>query len=149
MEDNKQKIYEEIKEILEKNKDAEKGFSKAAENARDIRLKNYFLQRSKDRMMFNQKLFAEIRIGYPKMDIEGSFAGTIHRVWMDAKALFAMDDDESMLEEAIRGDNAAIKEYNEVLDYKELPVGIRHLLNEQRDTIQTGVRNNSKMEDLN
>jgi uncharacterized protein (TIGR02284 family) len=148
MEKENEKIYTEIREILEKNRDAQKGFAKAAENAKDVALKEYFEKKSKDRKGFNEKLLTEIRAGYPQIKVEGSFAGTIHRAWMDVKALFAADDDESMLEEALRGDKAAIEEYNEVLDYKALPIGLRHLLNEQRETIRTDVRNNATLEDL-
>jgi uncharacterized protein (TIGR02284 family) len=148
MENNDENVYQEIREILEKNKDAQKGFSKAAENSEHPKLKAYFLKKSGDREKFNQKLISEIHTGYPKMDVDGSFAGSIHRVWMDVKLLLSSDNDEAILEEAIRGDKAAIAEYDEVLDYKTLPVGIRHLLSEQRVMIQTDVRNNSTLEDL-
>jgi len=148
MENNNEKIYKEIREILEKNRDAQKGFSKAAENAKDIALQEYFRTKANDRKSFNEKLLAEIRTGYPTMKVEGSFAGTIHRAWMDVKSLFSADNDESMLEEAIRGDKAAIDEYNDVLEYKSLPVELSHLLNEQREKIRMDVRNNSTLEDL-
>lgn len=148
MENNNGKIYDEIREILEKNRDAQKGFAKAAENAKDVALKQYFERKSSDRKGFNEKLLGEMRTGYPDMEVDGSFTGTVHRAWMDIKSLFSADEDESMLEESIRGDKAAIDEYDDVLEYKNLPEGLRHLLNGQREKIRTDVRNNATLEDL-
>lgn len=148
MEKSKQEIYEEIEEILEKNRDAEKGFAKAADNAKSAVLKTYFKRKSNDRRDFNSKLIAEIRTAYTDFDVDGTFTGTVHRAWMDVKALFSSDNDESMLEESIRGDKAAIDEYDDVLEYSNLPVGLRTILNEQRVKIQMDVSNNKTLEDL-
>ena len=148
METTNENIYEEIREILEKNKDAEKGFAKAAENAENPGLKAYFRKKSSERQGFNTRLISEIQTAYTDFDAEGSFTGTIHRAWMDVKSLFSADDDESMLEESIRGDKAAIEEYDDVLDYKALPAGLRFLLNEQREKIQMDVAKNKRLEDL-
>lgn len=141
-------MYDEIREILKKNRDAEKGFEKGAENAEAQILKQYFRKKAIDRKGYNERLLQEMRTAYPDMEIGGSFQGTVHRVWMDVKALFSGDDDESMLEEAVRGDKAAIEEYEEVIKYPGLPVGLLHLLSEQLEMIRTDVRNNSTMEDL-
>ncbi len=148
MENETEKIYGEIREILEKNRDAQKGFAKAAENASGNALREHFRKKSEDRKGFNEQLLAEVRTGYPNMDVEGSFTGNLHRAWMDVRALFSADDDESMLEESLRGDRAAIEEYDEVLEYRALPVGLHHLLSEQREKIRTDVRNNATLEDL-
>lgn len=148
METTNEKIFKEIKKILEKNRDAEKGFAKAAEKAEGTALKSYFTKKSNDRRAFNAKLVGEIQTAYSNFDANGSFAGNIHRAWMDVKALFSMDNDEAMLEEAIRGDKAAIDEYDDVLNYTHLPAGLRFLLSEQRQKIQMDVDNNSTLEDL-
>lgn len=148
MENDSEKIYKEIREILAKNKDAQKGFSSAAENTDNLRLQTYFRRKSYDREGFNDKLLEAIHAGYPNIKVEGSFTGTIHRVWMDMKTMFTADDDESLLNEAIRGDKAAVEEYDEVLNYKSLPIELRHLLNEQRESIIIDLRNNSTLEDI-
>ncbi|MGY8914582.1 MAG: ferritin-like domain-containing protein [Flavobacteriales bacterium] len=148
METSKKEIYSEIREILKKNRDAEKGFSKAAENAEDAALKAYFRKKSSERQEFNAKLLSEIQTAYTEFDATGSFTGTIHRTWMDVKSLFSADDDESMLEESIRGDKAAVDEYDDVLNYKNLPAGLRFLLNEQREKILMDIAKNKRLEDL-
>ncbi|MEJ1222536.1 ferritin-like domain-containing protein [Sediminicola sp. 1XM1-17] len=148
METTNDKVYKEIREILEKNRDAEKGYAKAADKAESAALKSYFRRKSTERRDFNAKLVGEIQTAYPDFDANGSFAGNIHRAWMDVKALFSMDNDEAMLEEAIRGDKAAIDEYDDVLDKYNLPTGLRFLLSEQRENIQMEVAQNKTLEDL-
>lgn len=148
METSNEKIYKEIREILEKNRDAEKGYAKAADKAESTDLKAYFTRKSNDRREFNAKLVRELQNSYTDFDPNGSFAGNIHRAWMDVKALFSMDNDEAMLEEAIRGDKAAIDEYDDVLDYANLPTGLRFLLSEQREKIEREVANIKTLEDI-
>lgn len=62
--------------------------------------------------------------------------------------MFSADDDESMLEESIRGDKAAIDEYRDVLEYNNLPIRIKVLLIQQLQKIEKDVRNNKSLQDL-
>ena len=148
METLNEKIYEEMREILEKNRDAEKGFAKAAENAKNLGLKTYFDKKSAERRAFNGQLISAIQTIYSDFDAEGSFTGTIHRVWMDMKAFISGDNDESMLEESIRGDKAAVEEYTEVLKDNTLPSSIRHLISEQLQKIKIDIAKNQQLEDF-
>ncbi len=148
MSKEKNEIFDEIKEILEKNEDAYKGYNKAAENAEGSSLRTYFQQKAVRRKEFNASLRREIKGAYSDFDVDGSFGGTIHRAWMDVKALFSADDDESMLEESITGDKAAIDEYNDVIEYELLPVGLKNLLISQRDQIQQDIAKNDSLESL-
>ncbi len=146
--DQNDKLYNEIREILEKNRDAQKGFEKASENADGIELRTYFQHKANKRREFNERLVSEILLTYEDFDRSGSFTGTIHRTWMDIKALFSADSDEWMLEESIRGDKASIEEYNDVLEYSYLPTGLRSLLAQQRDEIQKDISRNKSLESL-
>jgi hypothetical protein len=67
---------------------------------------------------------------------------------MDFKSMFAADDDEAMLEESIRGDKAAVDEYDDVLEEDSLPLGLRNLLLNQRTRIKTDLERNKSLEDL-
>lgn len=141
-------MLDELQEILEKNRDAVKGFNKAAENADTVVLSNYFKRKAAERQEFNKQLAAKIKESYQDFDENGSFSGTIHRAWMDVKALFSAENDEAMLEEAIRGDKAAIEEYDDVLEEDNVPVGLRNLLLAQRTKIMTDISTNRRLEDL-
>lgn len=148
MSKERDEIFDEIKEILEKNEDAQKGFDKAANNAESRELANYFTEKASRRRDFNNKLKREIKGAYSDYDENGSFTGSMHRAWMDVKDLFSADSDESMLQESITGDKAAIDEYNDVIKYENLPVGLKSLLTSQRDEIQRDISEHDSLESL-
>ncbi|HDZ14184.1 hypothetical protein LCGC14_0665980 [marine sediment metagenome] len=141
-------IFKEIKEILAKNEDAFKGYEKASENADSSTLTVYFKEKAAKRKEFNMNLRREIKGAYEDFDDSGSFGGTVHRAWMDIKNLFSADSDEAMLEESITGDKAAIEEYNDVIEYENLPLGLKNLLISQRDDIQMDVAENDTLESI-
>lgn len=144
----KNELLDELEEILEKNIDAERGYSKAAEKAENPALKRYFENKSRERREFNSDLKTQIKAAYSDFDEDGSFTGSIHRTWMDLKSIFSANDDEAMLEESIRGDKAAVEEYDDVLEEESLPVGLRNLLLNQRTKIKTDLERNKTLEDL-
>lgn len=144
-----EKLINQLQEILEKNRDAEKGYKKAAENAENLSLKAFFLDRSRARESFNAQLKREMILNYKNIDDDGSFTGTIHRVWMDVKALFSADNDEAMLEEAIRGEKASVEEYEEVLNHTDLPVNIATILRQQKMKVQEDLAKVTGMEHFN
>lgn len=141
-------IEDSINDIIQKNEDAIKGYEKAAENAKETGLKNYFLTKSKERRNFLVGLKATVPALETRDEIDGSATGAAHRTWMDVKAFFSADNDESMLEEAIRGDKAAVEEYNEVLADTDLPIETANIIREQRDWIVKNLDKIKRMEDV-
>lgn len=143
-----EKLVDQLEEILEKNRDAVKGYTKAAENATNGSLKAFFQDRARDRKTFNSDLKRELVANYDDIDDDGSFTGTIHRAWMDVKSFFSADDDESMLEEAIRGEKASVDEYEDVLEDSDLPPSIATMLRQQKMKIQEDLNRVKSMEDF-
>ena len=148
MEVTTENILKEIEEVLQKNKDAKKGFAKAADIVKDTSLRNYFQRKALSRKNFNDDLAREIKIAYPDLDIESSFKGSVHRAWMDIKSFFSANTDEAMLNEAVRGDQAAIDEYDDILDYPDLPIGLRSILLSQRAEIQKDIEESKMFEEV-
>ena len=141
-------ISNKLNDLLEKTYDAEKGFEKAAENTKHTFLQKYFERKSKERKDFGYELNKEIR-SFGERGIEsGSITGTAHRTWMDIKAMFSVDSDESMLQEAIRGEKAAAQEYKDVLNETSLPISTHTLLLKQQDAIESDLRTIKNLEDL-
>lgn len=143
-----EEIGNKLNAILAKTYDAEKGFKKAAENIENPSLKNYFNSKAEERYTFGHELKTEIRSYNQEVDKGGSVAGTAHRAWMDIKALFSLDDEESMLEEAIRGEKAAIDEYQEVINETSLPSSTRAVLEAQKNKIENGLKNIKTLENI-
>ena len=143
-----EEVGQKLNSLLEKTYDAEKGFQKAADNVDNIALKNFFTRKAQERYDFGHELKSEIRSFNQEVDKGGSLTGSAHRAWMDIKALFSTDDEESMLEEAIRGEKSAVSEYNEVLNETSLPASTKSLLASQKNKIESGLSQIRTLEDL-
>ena len=143
-----EEVGNKLNELLEKTYDAEKGFKKAAENTENPQLKAFFESKAKQRYDFGHELKTEIRSFGQKIDKGGSITGKAHRAWMDVKALFSLDNAESMLEEAIRGEKAAIEEYEDVLEDTSLPSTTATILRSQKEAIKNGLSNIKILEDV-
>lgn len=148
MSDYTENIGNRLNDLLEKTYDAEKGFKKAADNVEHSALKSYFNLKAQERYNFGHQLKSEIKSFNQDVDKGGSVTGSAHRAWMDIKSLFSSDDEESMLEEAIRGEKAAVEEYNEVLSETALPDSTKSLLQSQKSAIENGLSNIKTLEDL-
>ena len=124
--------------LLEKAYDAEKGFRKAAENVESSSIKNFFNEKAEERLKYRTELRKELLDNGCEINEEsGSIAGSLHRTWMDTKALFSSDNEESMLEEVRNGERAALDDYNDVLEDNLLPPTTENLLRQHRNEIQS------------
>lgn len=141
------KMGDKLNALLEKTYDAEKGYKKAAENVSNSGLKLYFKQKSEERSNFGRELKSELIAFGQEIDRGGSLKGDTHRAWMDIKSLFSSNDEEAMLKEAIRGEKAAIAEYNDVIS-DEMPLSTKNILESQRNTIESGLSTISGLKDL-
>ncbi|MFS4482251.1 ferritin-like domain-containing protein [Hyunsoonleella sp. 2307UL5-6] len=144
-----EKISGKLNDLLEKTYDAEKGFKKASENVNNQALKNYFTKKADERYNFGHDLKTEIKSFGENVDKGGSLTGSAHRTWMDIKGFITIDNEESMLEEAIRGEKAAINEYEDVIADNSVPESTRSLLISQKNQIENGLSRISTLENLN
>ena len=148
MSDYTKEVGSKLNELLERTYDAEKGFKKAAENTEHSALKSYFNQKAQERYDFGHELKSEIRSFGQEVEKGGSATGALHRTWMDVKSFFSADDEEAMLEEAIKGEKAAVEEYDEVLQETSLPTSTKNVLMAQRNKISSGLGKIRRLEDL-
>ena len=134
-----EKISNKLNELLVKNYDAEKGYLNAIDNIDNDRLKMFFKRRASERSEFAKELRTEI-LRYGEIpENSGSFKGAAHRNWMSLKSMFSSNNEEAILEEAIRGEEASLKIYNEILEDRNLPPTIDSLLTKQKTAIQASI----------
>ncbi|HBL80969.1 MAG TPA: hypothetical protein DDZ79_14150, partial [Aequorivita sp.] len=106
-EHNHDKLVDNLQELLEKNYDAEKGFTKAMKDAKNNNLKKFLQQQALQRNRFATELDQQIRNLNETPKESGSFTGDLHRTWIDIKSAIAGNTDEAVLEECIRGEKAS------------------------------------------
>ncbi|WP_316930047.1 ferritin-like domain-containing protein [Siansivirga zeaxanthinifaciens] len=129
-----EKISNKLNELLVKNYDAEKGYLNAIDNIDNDRLKMFFKRRASERSEFAKELRTEI-LRYGEIpENSGSFKGAAHRNWMSLKSMFSSNNEEAILEEAIRGEEASLEIYNEILEDRNLPPTIDSLLTKQKNS---------------
>lgn len=142
------KVGSRLNDLLEKNYDAEKGFKMASDNAKHAGLKSYFSNKAQERYNFGHQIKTELRNFGEEPDKGGSVTGAAHRTWMEVKSWFSADNDESMLEEAIRGEKASVEEYHDVLQETTLPASTKEILTTQKSKIEQGLSNIKRLEDI-
>jgi len=141
-------ISKKLNELLEKNYDAEKGYKLAAEKVKNERLKSFFSERAQERYDFGHELKSEIRNFGENPEKGSSLAGDAHRTWMNLKASLSNDKDESVLEEAIRGEKAAVEEYEDILKESEIPASTGNILMKQKNAIVASLNEVKSLENL-
>ena len=143
-----EEMSKKLNELLEKNYDAEKGYLNAADSVDNKRLKIFFKNRASERSEFAKNLRTEI-LSYGQIpEDDGSIKGAMHRNWMSLKSLFSSNDEEAILEEAIRGEKASIEEYNEILKDNEFAPSTEKLLDKQKIKIQSAINSLMVEEEL-
>ncbi|WP_412559806.1 ferritin-like domain-containing protein [Winogradskyella sp. MIT101101] len=143
-----EEISNKLNELLVKNYDAEKGYLNAIDNVDSDRLKMFFKRRASERSEFAKELRTEIlRYGEDPKD-SGSFKGTVHRNWMSLKSLFSSNNEEAILEEAIKGEKESLKSYNDLLEERNLPPSIDSLLIKHKNAIQAAINTEKVHEEM-
>lgn len=134
--------------IIEKNYDAEKGYKKAMQDAKNPALKGFLQQQAAQRSRFATAIDHQLRqLGETPKD-SGSVTGSLHRAWIDIKSSVAGNDDEAVLEEVIRGEKASVDEYQDVLQKHNLTPEISQELQSQLGDIQGTLNKVKRLEDI-
>ncbi len=147
-EHNHDKLVDNLQELLEKNYDAEKGFTKAMKDAKGSNLKKFLQQQAAQRSRFATELDQQIRNLNEEPKDSGSFTGDLHRTWIDIKSAIAGNTDEAVLEECIRGEKASWNEYEEKLKEQNFPPHISTVLQKQASEIHNTLNSVKTLEDL-
>jgi len=111
-----------LNQLTEINNDRFEGFQKAIADIKDenIDLKAIFQEYSSQSHTFAQELTALVAGAGQEVETGNSVAGTLHRAWIDVKALFGGSDRESILNEAERGEDAIKAAYKMALESGDL-----------------------------
>lgn len=115
--------------LLENNYKAESDYNKAAKKAKSKVLSFYFETRAAERRKFAEEINSAMTIAgenpiYPSVSEER------HSIWRILEKYFSDNEDEIMLEEALRRDRIALKEYQYLLR-TPLPPEIRTIVKKQ------------------
>ena len=138
-----------LNSILAKTYDAQRGYANASEVTQHVDLKRWLAQQGARRTQYAASITGQMKAMNEHPELDGTFKADLHRSWMNIKAALSSNRDEIVLEECLRGEKAAIEEYNEVLQHrKELPQTIVAVLEAQKQEIQSTVDQIERLEDV-
>ncbi|WP_462264246.1 ferritin-like domain-containing protein [Mucilaginibacter sp.] len=106
-----------LSDLIKINNDRADGFEKAIKDldggSQD--LKTVFEDYAQQSRKFSQELTAKVGQAGGDAETSNSVSGTLHRAWIDVKALFGGSDRQSILNECERGEDAIKKAYKDAL----------------------------------
>jgi uncharacterized protein (TIGR02284 family) len=137
-------IVSVLNDLVETSKDGEKGFRKAAEDTKDVTLKQLFTGRAEDCARGANELQDVVQRLGGKPQTGGTVGGALHRGWVDIKSAVTHRSDHAILEECERGEDVAKKNYRDALD-KELPADVRAVVERQYQGV---IENHDRIRDL-
>jgi uncharacterized protein (TIGR02284 family) len=125
----------DLNKLIEINLDGHAGYQQAAEHANDTTLKQNLAQYALQRKAFSEELQQAVRANGGDPTDSGSAAGAVHRAWIGIKDAVTSGDT-GILNECIRGEESAVKNYQEVLGDNDLPAGYRDVAQRQLAEIE-------------
>lgn len=124
-----------VENLIETNRDGQKGYKEAAEHVKRPDLKTYFNEQSTERGRFAMELQAELaKLGKPDKKVSGSAGGAMHRAWIDTKVALG-GGDKTILESVEAGEDDAKDTYNKALS-GNLPETVRAMVQRQAASVQ-------------
>lgn len=120
-----------LNDLTEILKDGEHGFRTAAKDVKASELAGLFQGYADQRAQFASALQTHVSNLGAKVEKSGSVRGSAHRGWINLKAALSTNEPHAVLEEAERGEDAAVAAYKKALENHELDAPTRELITRQ------------------
>ena len=133
-----------LNKLIETCKDGEYGFRTSADHVKSAQLRTILFECSESCRQGATELQAEVVWLGAKPEHHSSMAGTLHRGWVSLKATLTGNDDQAILEECERAEDAALARYREAIG-KALPSDVAAIVERQYEGAK---RNHDKVRSL-
>jgi uncharacterized protein (TIGR02284 family) len=120
-----------LNNLIETCKDGQQGFEAAAEGVKTSDLKTLFSTYSHQRAEFAGELQSEVRRLGGDAARTGSFAASLHRGWINIKSAVTGEDEAAVISECERGEDSAVRNYEDALNDEHLPADLRSIIERQ------------------
>jgi uncharacterized protein (TIGR02284 family) len=128
-------VVEELNDLIETCKDGEYGFRTCAEHVNSTQLRQVFASRAEEcRQAATQLQLLVTGLG-GKADTGSSVTGTMHRGWVNLKAMLSGDSDQAALDECERGEDVALARYRDAIK-KSLPDDVAAVVQRQYEGVK-------------
>lgn len=127
-------VIDTLNNLVELNRDGQKGFQEAAAKIDAPLIKSFCLEQSLSRAKFVGELQTQILSLGVEPDNTGSVAGALHRGWMGLKSALG-GGDHAILEATESGEDHAITVYQKALE-ETLPAPVREMVERQFHSVK-------------
>ncbi|HEX6533914.1 MAG TPA: PA2169 family four-helix-bundle protein [Gemmatimonadaceae bacterium] len=148
---NTDDIISVLNDLIETSEDGIKGFRQCADAVHNSEARAFFNNRVRLIERGKTELQAEVRRLGGDPEHRGTASGALHRAWLNLRTAISSNDDHAILDEALRGEDVAVKNYEDALA-KDLTPEVRAIVDRQyrgvlenrdrvralRDTIPSG-----------
>lgn len=128
-------VVSTLNDLIETCKDGEKGFSTAAEKAKEPSLKSLFTKYASQRAQYVTELQSFVAQLGGDPSTSGHVSASLHRGWIGLKEALSKDEDKALIDECEAGEDAAIKAYRDA-SAKPLPATVQSVVQKQYSGIQ-------------
>jgi uncharacterized protein (TIGR02284 family) len=128
-------IVSTLNGLVETLKDGEKGFTTAAEKAKDSSLKSLFMKYASQRAQYATELQGLVAQFGGDPASGGHVGAALHRGWMGLKEALSKNEDKALIDECEAGEDAAVKAYRDAIA-KGLPPQVLSVVEKQFSGIQ-------------
>lgn len=130
------RVVEVLNDLVETCKDGQYGFSTCAERVTSASLRQVFEQRAQDCAAAATELQSLVLQYGGTPEQGGSAVGAVHRGWVKVVDAVTGSDDQGVLNEAERGEDAALARYRAALKEDDLPAAVREVIVRQQQGAQ-------------
>ena len=134
-------VFTLLDDLMTKNRDAVEGYSKASANISELDMKETFIGYAKSREQFAGELKEEIDKLGGEFSRGSSLVSSVHRIWMELASAFVGKDSAFILKECLRGESAALADYQKASNNDFLPESSKQLIQKHHDYIESVIRN--------
>ncbi|WP_439483161.1 PA2169 family four-helix-bundle protein [Cyclobacterium plantarum] len=128
-----QKLIKYLNEILKHTHDGIKGYKDAARNIEEGSLKDFFIERAKEKIVLRDALNEEIYRLEGKPLEEGSFLNLFQRSWKNFKTSLDHDNQKEIAKYCLEAEKKATREFDILLRNPELVSETFYSLLEQQN----------------
>jgi len=133
-----------LNKLIETCKDGEYGFKTCAEQVKSAQLRTLFMERAQSCRSGATELQAQVsRLG-GKPETDSSASGTLHRGWVNLKGALTGGNDQAILDECERGEDAALERYRDAIK-EPLPSDVAEIVQRQYEGVK---RNHDQIRNL-
>ena len=137
-------LIDTLNKLIETCKDGEYGFKTCAEQVKSSQLRTLFVERAESCRRGATELQAQVsRLG-GKAETDSSASGTLHRGWVNLKGALTGGNDQAILDECERGEDAALERYRDAIK-EPLPSDVAEIVQRQYEGVK---RNHDQVRNL-